>query len=39
MFQLAKFMRLEIPHEYEKLIKATKLYADCVALSRMPIYK
>lgn len=30
-------MRAEKKEDYEKLIRAVKLYADCVALSQIPI--
>ncbi|RNA38265.1 hypothetical protein BpHYR1_030566 [Brachionus plicatilis] len=35
--QLIRFMRAEKKEDYEKLIRAVKLYADCVALSQIPI--
>ncbi len=34
-----KFMKIEVPLEYEKLLRKTKEFADCISLSQFPLYK
>ena len=35
--KLIKFIKTETPDEYNKLLRTVKLYADCLALSQIPI--
>lgn len=36
-YQLITFIKAEKPAEYEKILKAVKQYADCIALINIPI--
>lgn len=35
--QLIRFLKFEKPQDYEQILRSVKLYADCVALSQIPL--
>lgn len=35
--QLIRFIKFEKPQDYEQILRSVKLYADCVALSQIPL--
>ena len=36
-YNLIRFIKRENPAEYDRILKAVKMFADCLALSQIPI--